>query len=670
MASGSVQFSQLCACLNDVVGTTSKAGKAHALDEFFHEIAEVDSRAMVDLPPASRCESDLSFAVMRLVLPELDKERASYGMREKSLGDMYSQLLQLPRGSATAERLRRWKDPNVQARTGGKVTAAGDFCAVLGTILEGRCSSKSELSVQDVNDLLDQLNQCEIVYSAGGFVSYRGTAGEERRKILHEFLKRATAVENVWITKIILKDMKIGIGYEAVLRWYHPSALMHYKGTHNLALVCKECHDPDFVVEDKDCVTLGAPAEVLLCHRLKDSHQLQDVVKAMPTGFFLEPKYDGERLQLHKIEHDIRCFSRNAIETTHLFGNWLRAATIRSVLAVDCILDGEVLLWNNSLNAFEKFERIRGYVSGSERSEDIWVKYVVFDVLYVDQRKGGEPSRFLSLPHRQRLEVLEKIIAKDCNVISVAPSEYKKSVSDIFTTMEHHISNKYEGVVIKNPNAKYVLGGRDIKLAVKLKPDYLDGGLDDLDMLILGGFYGNARSKSRRGRVSHFVVGVRDDSHVDPRQDKFVFVTRVGSGYSADELHALDERLSQHWIALDSKNPPDFIASQRAVTGMFVPDVVIDPRASEVLQIKAYALNYSEESPSGVTMRFPRVKRLRPDRGWKDAMSMSELRKYAVEQSSRTYNSVSNIANEHRRKRRKRSAVASKNAPRLLAHFV
>lgn len=39
--------------------------------------------------------------------------------------------------------------------------------------------------------------------------------------------------------------------------------------------------------------------------------------------------------------------------------------------------------------------------------------------------------------------------------------------------------------------SRYVLGGRDIKLAVKLKPDYLDGGLDDLDMLILGGFYGS-----------------------------------------------------------------------------------------------------------------------------------------------------------------------------------
>mmetsp|Transcript_6542 Transcript_6542/g.9406 ORF Transcript_6542/g.9406 Transcript_6542/m.9406 type:complete len:119 (-) Transcript_6542:150-506(-) len=58
--------------------------------------------------------------------------------------------------------------------------------------------------------------------------------------------------------------MKLGIGYEAILRWYHPSALMHYKGTHNLALVCKECHDPDFIVahnvvrEEKN-VHVGSP---------------------------------------------------------------------------------------------------------------------------------------------------------------------------------------------------------------------------------------------------------------------------------------------------------------------------------------------------------------------------------------------------------------------------
>lgn len=153
------------------------------------------------IPPASRYDSDTCFAILRLVLPELDKERSSYGMREKSLGDLYMQLLQvspfillktnptsafkelsslfyfmstamkktkqlqkgqLPKGSSAAERLRKWKDPNVQARMGGKVTAAGDFCAVLANVLEGRCSEDSDLSVTDVNDLLDQLNRCEV----------------------------------------------------------------------------------------------------------------------------------------------------------------------------------------------------------------------------------------------------------------------------------------------------------------------------------------------------------------------------------------------------------------------------------------------------------------------------------------------------------------------------
>lgn len=37
---------------------------------------------------------------------------------------------------------------------------------------------------------------------------------------------------------------------------------------------------------------------------------------------------------------------------------------------------------------------------------------------------------------------------------------------------------------------RYVLGGRDLSVAVKMKPDYLEGGLNELDMLIVGGLYG------------------------------------------------------------------------------------------------------------------------------------------------------------------------------------
>mmetsp|Transcript_9549 Transcript_9549/g.28849 ORF Transcript_9549/g.28849 Transcript_9549/m.28849 type:complete len:496 (-) Transcript_9549:2577-4064(-) len=386
MAEG-VSFSSVCDVLASVTEASGREEKTALLEKLFSGGADGEECSGGELPPASRCASELSFAIMRIVLPELDKERASYGMREKSLGDMIAQLLQLTRGGAAAERLRKWRDPVVQARTGGAVTAAGNFTAVLANVLEGRCSSTSSMSLRDVNDLLDRLNRCEVVYASRGPVSYGGSAGEERRKILRTFLSSLTDREVVWVTKVILKDMKLRIGYEAILRWFHPAALAHYKGTHNLALVCKECADPAFRIEAGEHVTLGAPALPMLCHRLRDAAQLHEVARCMPDGFYLEPKYDGERLQLHKMGGDVRCFSRNALETTDLYGSWLRDAVLSSVHAADCVLDGEVLLWNDGLGAFEKFERIRSYVSGADRSDSdaIWVKYMVFDVLYVDQ---------------------------------------------------------------------------------------------------------------------------------------------------------------------------------------------------------------------------------------------------------------------------------------------
>jgi len=329
MAEG-VSFSSVCDVLASVTEASGREEKTALLEKLFSGGADGEECSGGELPPASRCASELSFAIMRIVLPELDKERASYGMREKSLGDMIAQLLQLTRGGAAAERLRKWRDPVVQARTGGAVTAAGNFTAVLANVLEGRCSSTSSMSLRDVNDLLDRLNRCEVVYASRGPVSYGGSAGEERRKILRTFLSSLTDREVVWVTKVrapclscwralcsrlrsaeqptcrrsdqvILKDMKLRIGYEAILRWFHPAALAHYKGTHNLALVCKECADPAFRIEAGEHVTLGAPALPMLCHRLRDAAQLHEVARCMPDGFYLEPKYDGERLQLHKM---------------------------------------------------------------------------------------------------------------------------------------------------------------------------------------------------------------------------------------------------------------------------------------------------------------------------------------------------------------------------------
>lgn len=60
--------------------------------------------------------------------------------------------------------------------------------------------------------------------------------------------------------------------------------------------------------------------------------------------------------------------------------------------------------------------------------------------------------------------------------------------------------------MIKRLDSKYVPDERK-NAWVKLKPEYLDGVGDELDLLILGGFYGSG--ERRRGNVSHFLLGVR-----------------------------------------------------------------------------------------------------------------------------------------------------------------
>lgn len=49
-----------------------------------------------------------------------------------------------------------------------------------------------------------------------------------------------TIDEQKWIARIILKDLKIGIGYETILKAYHPDALELFNATSDLRSVFEE----------------------------------------------------------------------------------------------------------------------------------------------------------------------------------------------------------------------------------------------------------------------------------------------------------------------------------------------------------------------------------------------------------------------------------------------
>ena len=69
-------------------------------------------------------------------------------------------------------------------------------------------------------------------------------------------------------------------------------------------------------------------------------------------------------------------------------------------------------------------------------------------------------------------------------------------------------------------------------LVLQVKPEYQNELMDQLDLLVLGGYYGSGRGG---GKVTHFLMGVADREEGGDT-NRFLSFCRVGSGYTAAEL--------------------------------------------------------------------------------------------------------------------------------------
>lgn len=110
-----------------------------------------------------------------------------------------------------------------------------------------------------------------------------------------------------------------------------------------------------------------------------------------------------------------------------------------------------------------------------------------------------------------------------------------------------------EGLVIKNANSTYKLKDRS-DAWIKMKPDNINGMRDNMDLLLLGAYFGEGTR--RTGGVSHFMLGILPkrltDEQVARQANRTVMppqmmtFCKVGSGYSVEKLKKLREGKSKH----------------------------------------------------------------------------------------------------------------------------
>lgn len=152
----------------------------------------------------SRWRNDVGddfYPPLRLVIPDKDRDRAIYGLKEKTIGKLLINIMKIDKNSADGFSLLNWRLPGQSASS----KMAGDFAARCYEVLSKRPmrTTMGDMSIAEVNELLDQLAAAP--------------KEDAQLPIFQIFYRRMSPEELMWLIRIILQQMKYGASEKTFL---------------------------------------------------------------------------------------------------------------------------------------------------------------------------------------------------------------------------------------------------------------------------------------------------------------------------------------------------------------------------------------------------------------------------------------------------------------------
>lgn len=450
---------------------------------------------------------------------------------------------------------------------------------------------------------------------------------ELKLKLLAGLLAEASPREAKYIARFVEGRLRLGVGdatiMEALAVVYAGSAALRsvveraYNLRADLGMIAKILATEGIEALKNIKPEVGIPVRPMLAERLNDP---VEILKKLGGKALVEYKYDGERAQIHKKENKVWIFSRRLENITHMYPDVVQMAR-SGIRAAEAIVEGEIVAIDpetGELRPFQILMRRRRKHDVHIAMEEIPVAVFLFDTIYVD----GEDLTVKPLPYRH--ERLEKVIAAGDQwqiakgIVTSSPEELEKFFLEA-------IENGAEGVMAKAVHDKsvYQAGARGW-LWIKYKRDYKSEMTDTVDLVVVGAFYGKGR---RGGKYGALLMAA-----YDPDTDTFKSVCKVGSGFTDEDLEKLNEML-QPYIA--ERKPP-------RVDSQMKPDVWVEPAlvaeiiGAELTLSPIHTCCYGWVKPgAGISIRFPRFIRWRPDKSPEDATTTKELYEMYMQQLRR-----------------------------------
>lgn len=445
--------------------------------------------------------------------------------------------------------------------------------------------------------------------------------GSQERKVerVVKLLKELDPVSVKFIVRIILTKLRLGFSDMTILdalSWAkvgdkseRPSIEDAYQMKHDIGkLATAYLTDGKSGLVGFD-IELGIPLQPALCQRLKTATEMIEKMGKV----FVEPKYDGTRVQIHvqgkreKVKGKgwgVRTFTRSMEESSAQFPELEQAVTLlgNHDLILDCEAIGFDPATGKLLPFQETIQRKRKH-DVDLFSTQIPLKFFVFDILY----KDGES--LLKVPLSSRKEILQSLLPVGTDSIFIqSPSIVTESADELRAYHKQQLDAGLEGAVIKQYDSVYQPGRKGWSWVKFKEEEEAHGQLSDtIDAVVMGYWYG--KGKRNQFGVGAFLIGVLG------AEEKIVTLSKVGTGLVDDQWRELKTRTE----TLISAEKPIRYDVPKTLT----PDVWVDPQV--VVEVAGDELTKSPTHTAGLALRFPRLVRFRDDKTSDQITTVEEL---------------------------------------------
>ncbi len=329
-------------------------------------------------------------------------------------------------------------------------------------------------------------------------------------------------------------------------------------------------------------LTVGRPVLPMLASSAKSVEEA--IAKLGPCA--VEEKLDGIRVQVHRDGPDVRIFTRTLDDVTSRLPEITAAAA--QFPAERFVLDGEVLAFDGRGRPRpfqETAGRVGSRVDVASAAAAMPVRPVFFDVLSLDGRD------LLDLPYAERHTALASLVGG--HVVrreTVDDPQDPRALAAAAGFFAATLERGHEGVVLKGTGSAYAAGRRGASW-IKVKP------VHTLDLVVLAAEWGHGR---RTGKLSNLHLGARAEN------GSFVMLGKTFKGLTDALLDWQTDQLRARALSDDG-----FVVTVR-------PDLVVE--------IAYDGVQSSSRYPAGITLRFARVLRYRPDKTPAEADTVEALR--------------------------------------------